>query len=61
MGCRYGSSRPQDDVRKYVELYQRGRIKLDELVSKSYPLADMKSAVHDMENGELAARGVLTF
>jgi Zn-dependent alcohol dehydrogenase len=60
MGCRYGSSRPQLDVRRYVDLYQRGRLKLDELVSRSYPLEDMKTAVHDMEAGNITARGVLT-
>jgi Zn-dependent alcohol dehydrogenase len=61
LGCRYGSSSPQRDVRRYVELYQRGRLKLDELVSRSYPLEDMKAAVHDMEAGDITARGVLTF
>jgi Zn-dependent alcohol dehydrogenase len=60
MGCRYGSSRPQLDVRRYVDLYQRGRLKLDELVSRSYPLEDMATAVHDMEAGDITARGVLT-
>ena len=60
LGCRYGSSQPQRDVRRYVDLYRRGRLKLDELVSASYPLEDMKAAVHDLEAGELAARGVLT-
>ena len=57
---RYGSSQPQRDVRRYVDLYRKGRLKLDELVSATYPLGDMKSAVHDLEAGELAARGVLT-
>ena len=47
-------------MRRYVDLYRRGRLKLDELVSATYPLADMKSAVHDLEAGDLAARGVLT-
>jgi Zn-dependent alcohol dehydrogenase len=61
LGCRYGSSSPQRDVRRYVDLYQRGRLKLDELVSASYPLEDMKTAVHAMEAGDIAARGVLTF
>ena len=61
LGCRYGSSQPQRDVRRYVDLYRQGRLKLDELVSASYPLEDMKTAVHDLEAGELAARGVLTF
>jgi Zn-dependent alcohol dehydrogenase len=60
LGCRYGSSQPQRDVRRYVDLYRQGRVKLDELVSASYPLEDMKTAVHDLEAGELAARGVLT-
>jgi Zn-dependent alcohol dehydrogenase len=61
LGCRYGSSQPQRDVRRYVDLYQRGRLKLDELVSATYPIEDMRSAVHDMESGDIAARGVLTF
>jgi Zn-dependent alcohol dehydrogenase len=61
LGCRYGSSQPQRDVRRYVDLYRQGRLKLDELVSASYPLEDMKTAVHDLEAGEIAARGVLTF
>jgi Zn-dependent alcohol dehydrogenase len=61
LGCRYGSSQPQRDVRRYVELYRQGRLKLDELVSATYPLEDMKSAVHDLEAGDIAARSVLTF
>jgi S-(hydroxymethyl)glutathione dehydrogenase/alcohol dehydrogenase len=61
LGCRYGSSQPQRDVRRYVDLYRRGIVKLDELVSASYRIEDMKTAVHDLEAGELAARGVLTF
>jgi S-(hydroxymethyl)glutathione dehydrogenase/alcohol dehydrogenase len=61
MGCRYGSSRPLLDVRRYVDLYRRGRLKLDELVSAEYKFDDMKAAIHDMEAGEIAARGVLTF
>ena len=58
MGCRYGSSQPQRDVRRYVDLYRRGELLLDQLVTKQYPLAEVKTAVHDMESGDLA-RGVL--
>jgi Zn-dependent alcohol dehydrogenase len=61
LGCRYGSSQPQRDVRRYVDLYQNGRLKLDELVSRRYPIENMKDAVHDMEAGDITARGVLTF
>jgi Zn-dependent alcohol dehydrogenase len=61
MGCRYGASQPAHDVRRYISLYRRGKLKLDELVSATYPLEDVKRAVHDLESGDLVARGVLTF
>lgn len=59
LGCRYGSSQPQRDVRRYVDLYRAGRLKLDELVSATYPLDDVKAAVHALEGGEIVARAVL--
>jgi S-(hydroxymethyl)glutathione dehydrogenase/alcohol dehydrogenase len=59
LGCRYGSSRPHTDIPLYVELYRAGRLKLDELITRTYPLHDVHAAVHDMEAGELN-RGVLT-
>jgi Zn-dependent alcohol dehydrogenase len=60
LGCRYGSSKPQRDVRTYIDLYRSGRLLLDELVTRTYPLNDVKRAMHDLEAGDLA-RGVLTF
>ncbi|MBX6390841.1 MAG: Zn-dependent alcohol dehydrogenase [Frankia sp.] len=59
MGCRYGSSQPQRDVRRYIDLYRAGRLLLDELVTRTYPIADFHHAVEALEAGELA-RGVLT-
>ncbi len=58
MGCRYGSSRPQHDIRMYAELYLAGKFKLDELVTKIYPLDDIHQLIEDMHEGRLA-RGVL--
>jgi len=58
MGCRYGSARPQHDVRLMVELYQAGRLKLDELVSATYPLESFQTALDELHEGKLA-RGVL--
>ena len=37
-----------------------GKLKLDELVTKTYPLEDFDAVVHDMHEGALA-RGVLEF
>lgn len=60
LGCRYGSARPQHDMALYAELYLKGQLLLDELVSATYPVAEFASAVRDLEAGKVA-RGVLTF
>jgi Zn-dependent alcohol dehydrogenase len=59
VGSRAGSHRPHWDIPLIVDAYQRGLIKLDELVSERYPLDDWEVAVHDLHEGKLA-RGVLT-
>ena len=58
MGCRYGSARPQYDIPLMVQLYQAGRLKLDELVSQTYLLEDFQLALDELHDGKLA-RGVL--
>ena len=57
-GCRYGSSRPAYDIPMLVRLYQAGRLKLDELVSATYPLEEFNKALDELHEGKLA-RGVL--
>jgi S-(hydroxymethyl)glutathione dehydrogenase/alcohol dehydrogenase len=59
MGCRYGSSRPADDIPALIELYLDGRLLLDELVSETYGLDELGRALDDLHAGKLA-RGVLT-
>jgi len=58
MGCRYGSSRPQHDIPRYADLYLAGKFKLDELVTRVYPMESIHEVIEDMEAGRLA-RGVL--
>ncbi|WP_052864719.1 Zn-dependent alcohol dehydrogenase [Streptomyces niger] len=60
LGCRYGSSRPQHDIARYAALYRAGRLLLDELVTRTYPVEDFAAAVADAEAGRVA-RGVLLF
>jgi S-(hydroxymethyl)glutathione dehydrogenase/alcohol dehydrogenase len=60
LGCRYGSARPHHDIPMFVELYKAGRLKLDELVSATYDVADVQRALTDMHDGKLN-RGVLAF
>jgi S-(hydroxymethyl)glutathione dehydrogenase/alcohol dehydrogenase len=58
LGCRYGASRPHHDIPLIVQLYLDGRFKLDEMVTRTYPLAAIADAVADLHDGKLN-RGVL--
>jgi S-(hydroxymethyl)glutathione dehydrogenase/alcohol dehydrogenase len=60
IGCRAGTISPQRDIPLIIDLYRRGEILLDELVSVTYPMAEFEKAIHAMESGTIA-RGVLTF
>ena len=59
MGCRYGASRPRNDIPVLVDLYLAGQLKLDELVSRTYELEQFDEALADLHAGNLA-RGVFT-
>lgn len=58
LGCRYGSTRPHHDIPMLVDYYRDGRLMLDEMVSRVYPMSDFALAVADMKAGVLN-RGVL--
>jgi len=60
IGARYGSLQPHRDIPAYLDLYRNGLLKLDELVTKRYPLDRFEEAFHDLESGQLA-RGVFVF
>lgn len=58
LGCRYGSSRPAADIARYLDFYRSGQFLLDELVTRTYALADYQSLFDDARSGRLD-RGVL--
>ena len=60
MGSKMGSTRVKVDIPKLVELYQQGRLKLDELVTKRYPLEEINEAIASVNRGE-ALRNVIVF
>jgi Zn-dependent alcohol dehydrogenase len=60
IGSKMGSARIQIDVPKIIELYRQKRIKLDELISNCYPLAQINEAVQDAKRGS-ALRNVIVF
>ena len=59
-GSYYGSVNPGRDFPLLLDLYMAGRLKLDELVTQTYPLSQINDAYDAMLSGE-AARGVILF
>jgi S-(hydroxymethyl)glutathione dehydrogenase/alcohol dehydrogenase len=60
VGSWYGGARPFVDLPKLVDLYLANKIKIDELVSRKYPLDQINEAYDALANGEVA-RSILTF
>jgi S-(hydroxymethyl)glutathione dehydrogenase/alcohol dehydrogenase len=60
IGSLYGSANMKRDMPRLIDLYQRGKLKLDELVSKRIALTDVNAAFADMEQGAVA-RSVIVF
>ncbi len=60
VGSKMGSTRLRVDVPKLVRLYQEGRLKLDELITARYPLAEINEAIAAVKRGE-ALRNVILF
>ena len=60
IGSMYGSARPQIEFPRLLELYKAGKLKLDELVTRRFPLADVNDAFDVLSRGEVA-RSVLLF
>ena len=57
-GSKLGSARPAQDVPRIAALYREGRLRLDELVTATYPLGEINEAVAAMRRGE-AIRNVI--
>ncbi|MGH9143506.1 MAG: Zn-dependent alcohol dehydrogenase [Vicinamibacterales bacterium] len=58
LGSVYGSGQPARDIPRLVSLYQEGRLKLGELVSRTYALDHVNDALAALEASD-GARGVI--
>ena len=56
----YGMSRPRQDFPRLAELYQRGELHLDEMISLRLPLDDINEGFRELESGNVA-RAVVVF
>lgn len=60
LGSKMGGSRISIDIPNLVNLYKQGRLKLDELISGRYALADINEAMESVKRGD-ALRNVIVF
>jgi NDMA-dependent alcohol dehydrogenase len=59
-GVIFGAGNPRFDIPNLLALYKGGQLKLDELVTRTYPLDQINQGYQDMLDG-LNIRGVITF
>jgi S-(hydroxymethyl)glutathione dehydrogenase / alcohol dehydrogenase len=60
VGSYYGSARQSYDMPWVMQLYRQKRIKLDELITRRYPLEKINEAFEALKNGEVN-RSVILF
>jgi S-(hydroxymethyl)glutathione dehydrogenase / alcohol dehydrogenase len=60
IGSFYGSTRPRVDMPLLIDLYMDKKIKIDELVSRTFPLEGVNEAYDLLRKGEVS-RSVIKF
>jgi NDMA-dependent alcohol dehydrogenase len=60
VGSIFGSANPRADIPKLLELFSKGQLDLDGLVTKTYPLEGVNEGYQDMRDGK-NIRGVLVY
>jgi S-(hydroxymethyl)glutathione dehydrogenase/alcohol dehydrogenase len=59
-GTLFGSLNPRYDIPRLLQLYRDGRLKLDELITRRYPLEEINEGFRAMRAGE-NLRGVIAY
>lgn len=60
VGSLFGSANPRKDIPRLLELYSAGRLDLDGMITRTYPLDDINQGFADMRDGN-NIRGVLVY
>lgn len=60
-GCRGGETVKDDDIPYCVDLYLKGQLKLDELISDRVELDGINDAFNKMKEGRLVGRAIVEF
>lgn len=60
IGSLYGSGSAREEIPRLASLYRAGKLKLDELLTRTYPLSQINQAYDALERGEVL-RSVVTY
>jgi S-(hydroxymethyl)glutathione dehydrogenase/alcohol dehydrogenase len=60
-GVLFGDAQFRTDIPRYVDLYQQGQIKLDELVTQEFRLEDINTCFQNILAGNKVARQVIRY
>jgi NDMA-dependent alcohol dehydrogenase len=60
LGCTYGSANMRAGMPQLIDLYRAKKLKLDELVSRTYKLEDINEAFEALDHGEVA-RSIIAY
>lgn len=60
LGCAYGSCYPRADMPMLIDLYMAGKLKLDQLISRTFPLDEINTAFDLLDRGEVA-RSIISY
>jgi S-(hydroxymethyl)glutathione dehydrogenase / alcohol dehydrogenase len=58
-GSHGGESKPQEDIPRYIKLYQAGRLQTKELITNRFHLSDINEAIEQMKSGKIAGRCII--
>jgi Zn-dependent alcohol dehydrogenase len=53
IGCCMGSAKPTLDIPRFIDLYMEGRLPIDRLVTRRYPLDEINQAFQALDSGEV--------
>lgn len=60
LGCFYGSFRPKLDFLRYVDMVMQGKLRVGDMISRTYALDEINEAYDRLGRGEVA-RSVISF
>lgn len=58
-GSHGGESNPSIDIPKYIRLYEAGKLNIGRLITDTFRLEEINTAIEKMRNGEIAGRCVI--